>query len=221
MFIIIGAQVGGRLIRKFGVTIVVRLGLFSYAAGMVLIWHAVSLQITALRLLPGLAFYGIGIGFAGAQLTNVVMSEIPAESSGVASGANTTVRQVGAALGVAMIGSLLSAQILSHSVSRIHAAAVPAAVKVQALAGVHASGAFYQPPASTNPHYTAILEHALRTSVASGTRAALVFAATIVLIGAAVSFLIPRVAAPGARAANEFEPVEPLDVDPALVSEAL
>ena len=62
--------------------------------------------------MPGLAFYGIGIGFAGAQLTNVVMSEVPAESSGVASGANTTVRQVGAALGVAMIGSLLSVQIL-------------------------------------------------------------------------------------------------------------
>lgn len=221
VFIILGAQAGGRLIRKVGVTIVVRLGLFSYAIGMLLIWHAVSLQITALRLVPGLAFYGIGIGFAGAQLTNVVMSEIPAESSGVASGANTTVRQVGAALGVAMIGSLLSAQILSHSVTRIHAAAVPAALKVQALAGVHASGAFYQPPASTGPRYTAILEHALRTSVASGTRAALVFAATIVLIGAFVSFLIPRVAAPGARAANEFEPVEPLDVDPTLVAEAL
>ena len=63
-------------------TIVVRLGLFSYAVGMLLIWHAVSLDITQLRLVPGLAFYGIGIGFAGAQLTNVVMSEIPAESSG-------------------------------------------------------------------------------------------------------------------------------------------
>ena len=218
VFIIIGAQVGGRLIRAFGVTIVVRLGLFSYAVGMLLIYHAVSLDITALRLLPGLAFYGIGIGFAGAQLTNVVMSEIPAESSGVASGANTTVRQVGAALGVAMIGSLLSAQILSHSVTRIRAAALPAAIKVQALAGVHAQGAFYRPPASTSPHDTTILQQALRTSVAGGTRTALVFAASIVLIGALLSFLIPRVAAPKSRATDALEPVEPLDVDPALIS---
>jgi EmrB/QacA subfamily drug resistance transporter len=217
VFIIIGAQVGGRLIRAVGVTIVVRLGLFSYAAGMLLIWHAVSLDITALRLVPGLAFYGIGIGFAGAQLTNVVMSEIPAESSGVASGANTTVRQVGAALGVAMIGSLLSVQILSHSVTKIRAAVLPAAVKVQALAGVHAQGAFYQPPASTSPHDTSILQHALRTSVAGGTRIALVFAAVVVLLGALVSFLIPRVAAPRPRLVDELESVEPLDVDPSLL----
>jgi EmrB/QacA subfamily drug resistance transporter len=217
VFIIIGAQVGGRLIRAVGVTIVVRLGLFSYAAGMLLIWHAVSLDITALRLVPGLAFYGVGIGFAGAQLTNVVMSEIPAESSGVASGANTTVRQVGAALGVAMIGSLLSVQILSHSVSRIRAAALPAAIKVQALAGVHAQGAFYKPPASTSAHDTSILQHALRTSVAGGTRITLVFAAMVVLLGALVSFLIPRVAAPKPRVVDELEPLEPLDVDPTLL----
>jgi EmrB/QacA subfamily drug resistance transporter len=217
VFIILGARVGGRLIRAVGVTIVVRLGLFSYAVGMLLIWHAVSLDITQLRLVPGLAFYGIGIGFAGAQLTNVVMSEIPAESSGVASGANTTVRQVGAALGVAMIGSLLSVQILSHSVTKIRAAALPAAVKVQALAGVHAQGAFYQPPASTSPHDTSILQHALRTSVAGGTRIALVFAAIVVLLGALVSFLIPRVAAPRPRLVDELESLEPLDVDPSLL----
>ncbi len=217
VFIILGAQAGGRLIRAVGTTIVVRLGLFSYALGIVLILHAVSLDITVWRLLPGLAFYGIGIGFAGAQLTNVVMSEIPADSSGVASGANTTVRQVGAALGVAVIGSLLSAQILSHSVSRIRAAALPAAVKVQALAGVRANGAFYQPPASTSPHDTSILQHALRLSVANGTRVALVFAIVVVLAGALVSFLIPRVSAPE-RPVNDLEAVEPLDVDPALAT---
>ena len=54
--------------------------------------------MTFLQLLPGLALYGTGIGLALAQLTNVVLSEIPPESSGVASGSNTTVRQVGSAL---------------------------------------------------------------------------------------------------------------------------
>ena len=220
LFIILGAQVGGRLIRSVGATIVVRLGLFSYVVGLLLILHAISLAITVWRLLPGLAFYGIGIGFAGAQLTNVVMSDVPAESSGVASGANTTVRQVGAALGVAMIGSLLSVQILSHSVSRIRAAALPVAVKAQALTGVHAYGAFYTPPASTSPHDATILEHALRTSVVGGTRTALVFAASVVAVGAFLSFLIPRLAAPAksARTTNPLEPLEPLDVDPALAA---
>ena len=220
VFIIIGAQAGGRLIRAVGTTIVVRIGLFSYVAGILLICHAVALDITALRLIPGLAFYGIGIGFAGAQLTNVVMSEIPADSSGVASGANTTVRQVGAALGVAMIGSLLSAQILSNAVSRIRAATLPVAVKAHALAGVHANGAYFRPSGSTSAHDTSIVEDALRASVASATRITLLFAASIVVIGACLSFLIPRIPAPARHGADNLEPLEPLDVDPSLVGSA-
>jgi len=221
LFIIFGAQVGGRLTRFVGTTVVVRLGLLSYVLGLTFILHAISVQITPWRLLPGLAFYGIGIGFAGAQLTNVVLSEIPAESTGVASGANTTMRQVGAALGVATIGSLLSAQIISSSLHRINAASLSAATKAQALAGVHARGAFYTPSASTSAHDASVLQHALQASVASGTRVVLVFAIIVVSIGLCVSFLIPRkdvVPEPAAvEAANRFEAVEPLDVDPALV----
>ena len=108
--VIIGAQVGRRLISRFGTTVVVRMGLVSYALGIFVIYNVISVDITWWKLLPGLILYGGGIGTAGAQLTNVVMSEIPAESSGVASGANTTARQVGSALGVAVIGSILSVQ---------------------------------------------------------------------------------------------------------------
>jgi hypothetical protein len=54
-------------------------------------------------------------------------------------------------------------------------------------------------------------------SVANGTRVALVFAMVVVLAGALVSFLIPRVAAPE-RGVNDLEPLEPLDVDPALAN---
>ena len=88
----------------------------------------------------------MGIGFALAQLTNVVLSEIPPEGSGVASGANTTVRQVGSALGVAVIGTVLTVQTVSHAVQRIKASALPAALKAQAMAGVHALGSGYAPP---------------------------------------------------------------------------
>src|SRR5205085_2825152 len=108
---------------------VVRMGLVLYAVGVALVLRSVDLDLTVWGLLPGLAFYGAGIGFAGAQLTNVVLSEIPNESSGVASGANTTVRQVGAALGVAVIGSLLTAQTISHTVRGIKTAALPPEVK--------------------------------------------------------------------------------------------
>jgi EmrB/QacA subfamily drug resistance transporter len=222
LFVIVGAQVGGRLIRKVGATVVVRMGLVLYAVGVALVLRSIDLDLTVWGLLPGLAVYGAGIGFAGAQLTNVVLSEIPNESSGVASGANTTVRQVGMALGVAVIGSLLTAQTISHAIRGIKAAALPAAVKAQALAGVHVSGANYQPPASTNRHDAALLTSALEHGVATGTRFALTFAIIVVAAGALLSFLIPRAPAqPGERSFRSvavLEPLEPLDPDPALVN---
>ena len=84
LFVIVGAQLGGRLIHRFGtIKVVVRMGLLSYAIGVLVIFRAISLHITEWQLLPGLAFFGMGIGFALAQLTNVVLSEIPADGSGV------------------------------------------------------------------------------------------------------------------------------------------
>ncbi len=221
LFVIVGAQIGGRLIRLLGTTVVVRIGLAMYALGIAYVVSVISLDVTVWRLLPGFAFYGAGIGFAGAQLTNVVLSEIPKRASGVASGANTAVRQVGMALGVAIIGALLAAQTSSHTISRISNAALPGDVKANAIAGVHALGSSYRPSASFGASNRAVVQHALESGLVSGTRIALTFAMVLVAAGAVVSFLIPRTA--GAHddrprgIVEDFEPLEPLDVNPELV----
>ena len=62
---------------------------------------------TGLQLGIPLFVYGIGVGLATAQLTSIVLSDIPAERSGLASGANSTMRQVGSALGIAILGTVL------------------------------------------------------------------------------------------------------------------
>ncbi len=218
IFIILAAQIGARIAGRIGTTRLVRLGLFSYTAGLILVLKVVNLGITWYALLPGLALYGIGIGFAGAQLTNVVLSDIPKESSGVASGTNTTMRQVGAALGVAVIGSVLAAQTLHQATSRIRGSALSTATKVQAIAGVHALGTSYQPSASTSPHDGSVLVHLVQMSVASATRYALVFAIVVVAIGALLSFLIPNVSYASRGEVETLESVEPIDVDPQLAT---
>ena len=131
--VIIGAQIGGRAINRFGTTVVVRAGLICYALGLVMVFSVISLDVTWWKLLPGLLLYGGGIGTAGAQITNIVMSEVPSRSSGVASGANTTARQIGGALGVAVIGSLLSVQTIRHATDRVSDLAISADAKAAAL----------------------------------------------------------------------------------------
>lgn len=56
---------------------------------------------------PFLFLYGVGVGLATAQLTGVIMVDVPMDKTGQASGSQSTARQVGSALGIAVIGTAL------------------------------------------------------------------------------------------------------------------
>ena len=105
---------------------------------------------------------------------------------------------------------------MRSAVSRLNAADLSAATRAHALAGVHVAGSSYVPPAGTAPHDAGVIQHALQLSVASGTRVALAFAIVVVFCGCLLSFLIPTIAAPVEERADTLEPLEPIDVDPAL-----
>jgi len=196
LFIVVGAQVGGRLTRRIGTTAVARTGLILETVGLLAVAFAVSPRLTFLSLLPGFAFYGFGIGFASSQLTNIVLSAIRKEKAGAASGANTTARQVGSALGVAVIGGLLTAETVRRAVPAVSRSSLPARVKAQAAAGLHALGPNFAPPRHSGAHNVAVLRDILDSAIAAGTRPALFFAAAVVGIGACLSLLIPRIGGP-------------------------
>src|SRR4029077_1552256 len=115
-------------------------GLVLEAFGLLLMVLAISPSLTFWSLVPGLVVFGLGIGFAGSQLTNVILSEIPTERSGAASGANTTVRQLGAALGIAVIGSLLTSVTISHAASSVRSSKLSASLQKAVEAGLHTNG---------------------------------------------------------------------------------
>jgi EmrB/QacA subfamily drug resistance transporter len=110
----VGGGVGGQLSKRHGPKYVITVGLALEAAGIWLYVAAFSPHTSFLDLLPALMLHGIGIGFATSQLTNVVLSAIPPEKAGSASGAAGMVRQVGTALGIALIGAIFVSQAASH-----------------------------------------------------------------------------------------------------------
>ncbi len=177
-------------------------------------------DVTFLRLLPGLVCFGLGLGLATSQLTSVILSEIAKEHAGSASGATATTRQLGAALGIAVIGSVLSAQMVRHASGAIRGSLLTTDVKDQALAQLHVAGVGFTPPAGIPADATATLGHITETAVAAGVRPALLFAAVVVGIGTLLSFLIPPVAVEGTASdpvVQRLEAFEPIDVDPAVV----
>lgn len=194
--IIVGTQIGARLARRISVTLVVRMGLVLEAVGLIAMVLAISPQLTFLSLVPGLVLFGIGIGFAGSQLTNVILSEIPNDRSGAASGANTTTRQLGAALGIATIGGLLTGTTISHAASSVRSSALPSSLKASAEVGLHANGVNFTAPRGTAVSDIVELRHLLENAVAAGTRSALLFATVVVTLGAFVSLLIPKIEVP-------------------------
>ena len=211
LMMLAASPVGGTLTKRMSTVTVVRIGLVTQAIGLLYIASAVTTRLSFLRLLPGLIIYGLGSGFAFSQLTNVVLSDIPADEAGVASGTNATVRQVGNALGIAVIGTIVTTQTIHSALPHITASAVlsPGA-KQDALAGLHALGANFRPSTTPAPggHVLGdIMTHAV--SVAS--HEALLFALGVVIGGTCLSFLIPTVPAAPATLATDLAAFVPLD----------
>lgn len=100
--------VSGPLAARIGPAKVVTLGLVIEACGAAGVFLVGEAAGGANALIVPLALYGLGLGMASAQLTNVTLSQIPHDLTGAASGATSTVRQLGSALGVAITGALLA-----------------------------------------------------------------------------------------------------------------
>ncbi|MFC4060914.1 DHA2 family efflux MFS transporter permease subunit [Planomonospora corallina] len=96
-----------RLATARGPAFVVRTGLALEVAGIAGLGLVVAADVHWAPPVPFLFLYGMGIGLATAQLTGVVLADVPVERSGQGSGTQSTVRQVGSALGIAILGTIL------------------------------------------------------------------------------------------------------------------
>ncbi|GAA2746411.1 MULTISPECIES: MFS transporter [Kitasatospora] len=104
---IVSAILSGGLAKKHGPRLVVAAGLVLMTASF--LWMAVLGRTTAIWQLEGaLALSGLGLGLVMGTTTTVIMAVVPADKSAVGAAVNNTLRQVGAALGVATLGSVLS-----------------------------------------------------------------------------------------------------------------
>jgi EmrB/QacA subfamily drug resistance transporter len=105
--ILVVAPLSALFVRRLGTKLTVAAGLFAVAGGLLQISGA-STATTYAGILPGMVLLGAGAGLAIPSATGSVMGSLPSEHTGVGSATNGTFLQVGGALGVAVIGSLLS-----------------------------------------------------------------------------------------------------------------
>ena len=100
---------GGRYARVLPVRAALPAGQLLCAAGL-LAMRGLEASSPWTVLLPGLLIMGVGIGLSNPAVTYAALGVVPATRSGMASGVSNTFRQVGIALGIAILGTLLPAR---------------------------------------------------------------------------------------------------------------
>ncbi|MEV6287581.1 MFS transporter [Kribbella sp. NPDC051770] len=109
LLMMVASAVAPRLALRIGNRATMATGVLLGAAGLALMAGLVSADRGYLSVLPGLLAMGLGMGLSMTPSTEAITSSLPRERQGVASALNDVTREFGTALGVALLGAVLSA----------------------------------------------------------------------------------------------------------------
>ncbi len=186
------APLSSKTVQWFGTKRVVVTGMLLFAAGLVV---ASTATVTSgyPRVMVAMILMGTGMGLSVAPATESIMGSLPLHQAGVGSAVNDTSREVGGALGVAIVGSMLSS-LYSANLDRRLPAAVPGPVRDAADQSV---GAALQVSAQLGRVGAPLADAAREAFVDAMSRASLVTAG-VALLGAVLAwrFLPERAAEP-------------------------
>lgn len=95
--------------RRVGTRTMFVVGIGSIAVGLALMAAMASVDGGYWSVVPGLVVLSVGIGLTMTPGTSAITGALPVEEQGVASALNDTVRELGGAVGIALVGSVLNA----------------------------------------------------------------------------------------------------------------
>lgn len=197
----VASGIAGALSGRVAPVWVVRAGLVGEIVGVAGVAFTIGPDATWGPLIPFLFVYGVGVGLATAQLTGVVLAEVPPAESGAASGTQSTSRQLGAALGVAILGTVLFSTTSGVLASALDDRGLPAEQRDQVVSQVVDSAGAAIVGLEQSPQ-TQDLASDARAAFSDGTRAAAFTAAGFLLLGL-VSTLTLGAAAASPRGTRE------------------
>jgi EmrB/QacA subfamily drug resistance transporter len=171
------SPVSGMLAQRFGVRRIVPAGLALMAGGL---WWLSNVTVATgyPHLAVAVVMMGAGMGLIMAPASESIMSALPQEQAGAGSAINDTVREVGGALGVAVVGSIVSAAYRAQ----LHLTGLPAAAIRAARSSVAAAD---QVAAAAGPHAAAVAvaaHRAFASSMSEGLRVAAILAVAGVIV---------------------------------------
>lgn len=183
VLMMIFAPLSTRWVHRYGNKLVVVFGMLVVTVTLLLMttFHTDS---STLHVVAVTALLGLGMAHVMPAATESIMGSLPRSKAGVGSAMNDTTRQVGGAVGVGVLGSVLSSQYASHMTSALGGIVPPALLdrakdSVGSALGVAQRG-------DADAALRARIADAARRSFVDGMHTSLIIAAGIVLLGAVV-----------------------------------
>lgn len=189
---LVGGVASGLLARRLGPRRAVVAGLGIEAIAALGIGGSVWTRVGA-GMVAGLALYGVGVGIASAQLASLVLYDVPSENAGQAAAIQSTVRQLGAAFGVATLGTIY-VSVLGR-VTRVNLAGIAGLSPSQRghiterVGG--SSGWYVEALRAWTPDFAVVVD-AVERALALAATAALVFTALVFAWGAVAALRLPN-----------------------------
>jgi len=192
--IFVVAAPAGRLTSQVPIRLLIGPGLLLVGGG--LLWmRGLDAHSSWTHLVPGLIMSGVGVGLINPPLASTAVGVVQPQRAGMASGINSTFRQIGIATGIALLGTLFTSRLRDAVATAVHAhpVGIPAAQITSALQSGHATSLFAQAPATGNsPERLAALQQITRGSFTTALDHILLVAAIIALACGVLSFVLIR-----------------------------
>jgi EmrB/QacA subfamily drug resistance transporter len=187
----------GFIARWVNIKWIVVTGMICLSAGALLLVGSLHTAATTLSIGLPLMLYGLGFGLSSAQLNNIIISSARLSDAGEASAASVTMRQIGASIGVAVIGAVLAAAFVTNATAIITSdKTLPGGLKaavIRNIGGVNFDSGRLELPPHTAQGNAGILKKDIKTAIAVSTRSALEIGLIFIFIATAiVIFLMPR-----------------------------
>jgi EmrB/QacA subfamily drug resistance transporter len=187
--IFVVAAIAGRLSSVMPVRWLIAPGFVLVGIGLLLM-RGVEPGQSWTHLLPGLIVSGAGAGLINPPLASTAVGVVAPQSAGMASGINSTLRQVGIATGVAALGSILTSRIHASVIDQLSAG--PLAGSAGHLASDISAGRVPAAIATTPPQLRPDVIQASEAAFASALNDILLVTAIVALAAAVLSFVLIR-----------------------------
>jgi MFS family permease len=183
------APVAGKLSARLPARVLLGGGLFVVGIGLLLM-NGISDNSGWTTLLPGFIVAGAGIGIVNPNLAQAAIAVVEPRKSGMASGINSTFRQVGIATGIAALGAVFQSRVQDQVMTAL--AGTPVAGHASDIAHGVASGGGRQALASVPAQAKDVVQHAATHAFVSGLNELFVIGAVLAFAGAVLTFLLVR-----------------------------